>query len=233
MCERCARSAYAAPMADDVAPGADDEPSWLLAGPTAPDEVRRRYDDWAPEYDATLRAWGYDAPARAAALALDALGSDTSAHVLDAGCGTGLVGAAMRDQGFGGHVAGIDLSAASIDVAAGRQAYDSLGVADLQQPLDLGDGAFDAVVCVGVLSYVPDTEAIWREFARVTRRDGVVVCTQRADIWDERRCAEVLDRLERDGTWAVRHLSAPVAYMPGNADFGDEIGVRFLVARVR
>src|SRR5690606_31832717 len=36
------RATYDPVMADD----------WLLAGPTAPDEVRRHYDDWASSYDA-------------------------------------------------------------------------------------------------------------------------------------------------------------------------------------
>jgi hypothetical protein len=89
------------------------------------------------------------------------------------------------------------------------------------------------VLCVGVLTYVPDTEAIWREFARVVAPGGAIVCTQRADVWDERRCHATLDRLERDSTWTATHLSPPVDYMPGNADFGHEIGVRYLAARTR
>lgn len=214
-------------MAADPTP--DD--GWLLAGPTAPDDVRRHYDGWAGDYDAELAAWGYDAPARGAQLLRDHAAGATA--VLDAGCGTGLVGRALRDAGFAGHLTGIDLSVASLELAAGRAVYDELTTADLQQPLAFDDDRFDAAICIGVLTYVPDTEAIWRELARVTRAGGVVVCTQRQDVWDDRRCADTLDRLERDGTWAARHLSPPVDYMPGNPEFGHAIGVRYLVARVR
>lgn len=206
---------------------------WLLAGPTAPDDVRRHYDEWAWSYDASLAAWGYDAPSRGAALLTGSLTLGSRSVVLDAGCGTGLAGAALRSAGYEGRLEGIDLSDESLGVAGARSAYDDLAVADLQQPLTAPDDHYDAATCIGVLTYVPDTEAIWRELSRATRPGGVVVCTQRDDVWNERRCAEVLDRLERDGTWVALHLSPALAYMPGNPAFGHEIGVRYLVARVR
>jgi predicted TPR repeat methyltransferase len=207
--------------------------SWLLEGPTAPDEVRRRYDEWAGEYDQALHSWGYDAPTRAVELLLrDEPATGRPEIVLDAGCGTGLVGAAARAAGFRGRIVGIDLSPASLAVACERGVYDELAEGDLQRPLPFGSHSFDGALCVGVLSYVPDTASIWRELARVVRPGGIVVCTQRADVWDERGCDAVLDELEREGTWTVVHLSAPADYMPGNADFGHEIGVRYLAARI-
>jgi ubiquinone/menaquinone biosynthesis C-methylase UbiE len=221
------------PDAQDDAP---DDSGWLLAGPTSPDQVRAYYDGWAGEYDGALRAWGYDAPERAADLLLGALGGRATwagSSVLDAGCGTGLAGAALRAAGFDGRLVGLDLSPPSLEVAAGRAVYDELHVANLQEPLTVADRAFDALLCVGVLTYVPDTIAVWREFARVVAPGGAVVCTQRADVWCERRCHATLDLLERDGTWTAVHLSPEVDYMPGNADFGHEIGVRYLVARIR
>ena len=223
---------YGAAMSDA---DSDTDGSWLLDGPTTPDEVRARYDGWAGEYDDTLRAWGYDAPERSVRLLLDTLHTRgaRAACVLDAGCGTGLAGTALRAAGFDGRIVGFDLSPASLDVAAARAVYDDLVVANLQEPLSLPDDAADALLCVGVLTYVPDTEAVWREFARVVAPGGTIVCTQRADVWDERRCQATLDRLERDGTWTVINLGAPVGYMPGNADFGHEIGVRYLTARPR
>jgi predicted TPR repeat methyltransferase len=220
-------------MSDAAA--ADD--GWLLAGPTSPDQVRAYYDGWAGGYDESLGAWGYDAPERGAQLLVGMLriGREPAdgVTVLDAGCGTGLTGVALRAAGFTGRLVGVDLSPASLDHAAARSVYDELGVADLQEPLALGDGAVGALLCVGVLTYVPDTAAIWREFARVVGPGGVIVCTQRADVWDARGCSRVLDELEREGTWTAMHLSAPVDYLPGNADFGHEIGVRYLAARAR
>jgi predicted TPR repeat methyltransferase len=207
---------------------------WLVSGATAPEEVRGYYDAQASTYDALLASWGYDAPARVASLLMQWWpGGGTARTVLDAGCGTGLAGQALRDAGFDGTLLGVDLSPDSVALAAERGIYDEVVVGDLQQPLREPDDSVDAVVCVGVLTYVPDVAAIWGEFCRVTRPGGYVVLTQRDDIWRERRCNDVLGSLERVGRWAAVHLSPPASYLPGNADFGDEILVRYLAARVR
>ena len=79
---------------------------------------------------------------------------------------------------------------------ARRGAYDSLEQADLQRPLALEDDSADAVVCVGVMTYLPEVEKVWREFARVARPGGIVVVTQREDLWDDRECQAVVDRLD-------------------------------------
>jgi methyltransferase-like protein 27 len=211
-----------------------DSAGWLVAGSSSPDEVRQYYDELAAEYDTTLDAWGYAAPARAAELVLAGLNATAaSANVLDAGCGTGLAGAALRAAGYAGRLVGLDLSPASLERAAKRQVYDSLDTADLQRPLPIAENVFDAAMCVGVLTYVPDVSGIWRQFCRVVRPGGVVVCTQRDDLWRSRECDRALDELERDHRWTVFHLSTPQPYLPGNDDFGDRIGARFVAARVR
>ena len=207
---------------------------WLVSGSNSMDEVRGYYDDKAATYDATLASWGYDAPRRVAELLLGSLTNIPSPQtVLDAGCGTGLAGQALRDAGFTGRLLGVDLSPDSVALAIERRIYDEVLVGDLQQPLGYDVDSVDAVACVGVLTYVPDVAAIWGEFCRVTRPGGVVALTQRDDVWNKRRCNDVLHDLERDGRWVVVNLSPPASYLPGNADFGDEILVRYLAARVR
>ena len=207
---------------------------WLVSGSTSTDEVRGYYDEQAPTYDSTLASWGYDAPWRVAELLLRTLpAGDAPQTVLDAGCGTGLAGQALRDAGFTGRLLGVDLSPDSVMLAVERGIYDDVAVGDLQLPLEYDDDSFDGIVCVGVLTYVPDVAAIWDEFCRVTRTGGAIVVTQRDDLWRERRCNDVLHDLERNGRWTVVHLSPPASYLPGNTDFGDEILVRYLAARVR
>jgi predicted TPR repeat methyltransferase len=219
---------------DDVSYAHRVSDDWLARGSTASDDVRRYYDDLAASYDATLDSWGYAAPVHVAQLVMAALdGSGGGLTVLDAGCGTGLAGQALRDAGFAGRLLGVDLSPSSVALAAERGIYDEVVEGDLQGPLAYADHSVDLVVCVGVLTYVPDVAGIWGEFCRVTRPGGMVALTQRHDVWAERRCDDVLHDLERRGRWAVLHLSPPSSYLPGNAAFGDEILVRYLVARVR
>jgi predicted TPR repeat methyltransferase len=152
--------------------------------------------------------------------------------VLDVGCGTGLVGRELRARGFGGRVIGLDLSAASLEVAQESGAYDAIERADLQQPLSLEDDSVDAVVCVGVMTYLPDVEATWREFARVARPSGVLVATQREDLWAERDCQAILDRLRAEGRLASSDVVGPAPYLPDGYGGGDAVACYYLTAVV-
>jgi predicted TPR repeat methyltransferase len=89
--------------------------------------------------------------------------------LLDVGYGTGLVGKALRTLGRTARIKGLDISQTSLRVADQTGAYNQLEAADLQQPLTIGDNAFEVLVCVGVMTYLPDVEAVRREFARVVR----------------------------------------------------------------
>jgi len=203
---------------------------WLHQGTSDPREVADRYDEWAQSYDDDLTAWSYQAPtvvAEAVVTRHPAAGS-----VLDVGCGTGLVGRALRARGFAGEILGLDLSPASLEIARQHGAYDSLEQADLQQPLPIDDDSVDAVVCVGVMTYLPDVEAVWRELARVARPGGVVVATQREDLWQPRECQAVVDRLQGEGIWTPLEITGPAPYLPEGYGGTPEVGCYYLTARV-
>jgi predicted TPR repeat methyltransferase len=210
-------------------PSVNDD-GWLTAGPTDPAEVRAFYDEWANRYDADLADWDYRAPGRIADLLAEH--ADLGAGVLDAGCGTGLSGRALRDAGFTGAVIGVDLSASSLEVADASGAYTQVQVASLNAGLPFDDGSFGALACIGVLTYVPDVERAWREFCRLVADGGVVAFTQREDTWIERDCAATLDRLAADGVWAPIEVSDPEPYLPGLDDEMGDIGAHYVACRV-
>jgi predicted TPR repeat methyltransferase len=61
---------------------------------------------------------------------------ETDARILDAGCGTGLVGEILKCKGFD-DVVGIDFSPSMLDQAAEKGVYRSLELADLTQILHM------------------------------------------------------------------------------------------------
>lgn len=203
---------------------------WLDAGPSDPREVAERYDEWAQGYDDDLTSWSYQAPTVVAQTVLTR--HPDAATVLDVGCGTGLAGRALRAQGFAGRLRGLDISQASLEVARSSGAYDAVEQADLQQRLPLDDEAVDAVVCVGVMTYLPDVEAVWREFARVVRPGGHVVLTQREDLWEPRDCRAIVDRLQAEGVWIVVEVAGPAPYLPDGYGGTDEVHGYYLTARI-
>ena len=202
----------------------------LRQGTTDAGAVQTYYDDWADSYDTTLRGWDYRAPEDAADLLAPHLAA--GARVLDVGCGTGLLGQALHRRAAV-TLDGVDISAASLRRAQGRGLYARLLCHDLQKlPLPVADDAYDVAASVGVLTYIPDAEALLREMCRAVRRGGTITFTQRTDLWEERGFAPMIARLEGAGLWRCAHRSAPMPYLPGNAEFGDEIGVIHTLCRV-
>ena len=143
------------------------------------------YDKWAATYNDELRdeAQNYVAPVLVAQVALKSSNNSVKGVILDAGCGTGLVGQALAMAGAK-DINGLDLSLAMLTVANQTGAYRSLGQADLTQRIEKADGTYDIVTCVGTftLGHVGPDPAL-RELVRVTRRNGIVVATILEEIW--------------------------------------------------
>jgi SAM-dependent methyltransferase len=131
------------------------------------------YDSFAEAYSAETEANlinGYYA--RPAILAL--AGDVTGRRILDAGCGSGPLSAALRDRGA--IVTGIDSSAKMLELTRRRLGADApLYVADLGRPLPFTDGAFDDVIASLVLHYLEDWTSPLAELRRVLTPGGRLI----------------------------------------------------------
>jgi SAM-dependent methyltransferase len=161
---------------------------------------------------------------------VDANGADGATiegAVLDIGCGTGLTGLALRTLGV--HIIdGLDLSEASLAAAQSRGIYRSLQRHNFNESaLPFADNSYRAAECVGVMSYAHDPRALIVDACRVVQPGGCVVFSQRNDLWDQHNLAEVLNDLCAEGILTKATWSEPQPYMPGNADFADQILVLY------
>lgn len=106
-----------------------DRVEWTT-GAADTEDLARRYDAWADAYDHDLLdAEGYGA---VIARVEDAMlrHVEPAARVLELGCGTGLVGRALRKQGYS-RIDGLDLSDGMLERARQTGAYRSLRRANL------------------------------------------------------------------------------------------------------
>ncbi|WP_350276148.1 class I SAM-dependent methyltransferase [Kribbella sp. HUAS MG21] len=131
------------------------------------------YDEFAEAYSAdnevNLLNGYYERPAM-----VNLAGDVAGRRILDAGCGSGPLSAALRDKGA--IMSGFDLSAAMIDLARRRLGEDAdLIVADLAKPLPYGDAAFDDVVASLVLHYLEDWTEPLAELRRVLKPGGRLI----------------------------------------------------------
>jgi SAM-dependent methyltransferase len=193
----------------------------LGSTPKTADGAKQLYDEWASTYDAALESWGYPVPPRVAEV-LTSLGQTDASRILDLGCGTGLSGAALRTAGLGtkGGVVGTDISNESLEISRAKGLYADVCWADLEQPLPFDAESFDAIACVGVLSYVQSFDSLFPELARVLKPHGVFVTSHRTSLWDEdeRGCQTAANALVAAGAWTIESIGAPEAYMPNNPD---------------
>jgi len=124
--------------------------------------VQTLFDQYAPEFDAALvERLAYSVPERLLAAVL-ATGRESFAHVLDIGCGTGLMGERMRAAAS--FLEGMDISPEMLKRAEAKRIYDRLTVCDLQTVAELPKGA-DLVTAADVFMYIG---ALDRVFAMVS-----------------------------------------------------------------
>jgi SAM-dependent methyltransferase len=182
---------------------ADSSPAVDLArlyGAADLDALRGEYDRIAPLYDAGVgEEMAYASPRAVAAVARRLLEPD--GEVLDAGAGTGLLGAELARAGFR-RLDALDLSGGMLDEAARKSLYRDLRVGTLGERLDYETASYDGVVSAGVLTAGHAPASSLDELVRVTRPGGHVIFTLRSDTslpgFDEK-----IAELEQARRWAL------------------------------
>jgi predicted TPR repeat methyltransferase len=193
------------------------------------DDVTDYDDNWASDYNETLAEWRYDAPQQAASMHVEQLSPESV--ILDAGYGTGLSGRALHSDGFTA-VDGVDISHRPLKIDGMSGAYNNLCVIDMQRlPLPIPDNQYDGLVCVGVLIYLTDGAGTLREYTRIVRSRGIIVFSQRSDLFKERKFRSVLKGLSDEGMITHVRISEPRPYLPGNEEFGDKILAHYISYR--
>jgi SAM-dependent methyltransferase len=188
------------------------------------------YDEWAPSYnkDVSDVSQVYVAPRLVARIALRFLGNEDEngpVSILDAGCGTGLVGQSLavlsKDTSRGLlpaiEIDGADLSPSMLKVARTTGVYRALTTVDLTQAINKPGDSYGIITCCGTFTHghVGPDPAL-RELVRLAKPGGHVVATVVHDIW-ERGFSREVTGIEMDGL--ARIVSAEVEdYRRGAGD---------------
>lgn len=192
---------------------------------TGSDENAKLYDDWAGNYTNDVKSWGYVAPEKVAALLKEHVSSTSVAtmKILDAGGGDGLSGMALKQSGFK-EITGIDISPEMVTLAKTHGCYAQADVVDLNKPMTMyTTNQFDAITCVGVMTYLDPEGPTLEEFCRVTKPGGLICYTNRTDKLDKWKAAE--DKMTKAGKWKVVKICDPMPYLPNNPEFGTKVQV--------
>ena len=145
-------------------------------------QVEGLFDEYAATFeDSLVRKLGYTVPAQIeATLTRDHAGEDgsVSRHLaVDLGCGTGLVGAALRSR-CRGRLVGCDLSSGMVAEARKKQdVFDALEASDcvafLRRRIECGSA--DLIAAADVLIYLRDLSDLFAAAAAALRPGGLFV----------------------------------------------------------
>ncbi len=181
---------------------------------TRPEEIAQIYDAWAESYDADMAKVGYRHPAICLAHLARHVAKGEG-PVLDAGCGTGLIGEWLAICGYR-DAHGLDLSEGMLKMATGKQVYASLTRAALGTALPFPDHHFAAIVSAGVFTTGHVGAEGLDDLLRICRPGGVIVLTVKDGLWQGGFSARVA-ALEAAGRLTLTDDTGPYVSMPGEA----------------
>ena len=167
---------------------------------TNQEELEELYRVWADNYDHdVVEVIGYVGHSITTELLLKYVDNSKS-KILDAGCGTGLVGEILFEKNFN-NIFGIDFSQTMLDKALEKNVYQSLGLVDLTKKLTFKDNTFDAIVCAGTFTCGHVGPEALLEMVRVTKTGGYISFTVRDQEWDLLPYEQTIKELEDKNLW--------------------------------
>lgn len=169
------------------------------------DSSRDIYDDWSDNYDShLLEEFGYISPEVAAQTLSDEIEASDVA-IIDYGCGTGLVGQSLNQQGFL-TIDGIDISAGMLEQARAKQVYRNLVCGDLTTRIELDDAIYDAATCIGSMGAGHVGTQHLPELLRPLKAEGLFIIILNGAYYISGGFEQAFRQLESDGSWRIRRL---------------------------
>jgi len=169
------------------------------------EKVLDYYINWTQDnqYDQDMVDWNYTGPKNAVNI-FNNYAQDKSMYILDAGCGTGLVGKELQKKGFSNFI-GLDFSQEMLDLVP-RGLYEKLELVDLNVPLNYKNDNFDAIICVGTFTYGHVKAHSLDEFLRIVKKRGLICFTINEGIYKEYKFDIKISELEKNQKWEVLEL---------------------------
>jgi predicted TPR repeat methyltransferase len=168
--------------------------------------IDRHYAICADRWNGTAGPYPY----RGAQLVADRVSGDRL-DILDAGCGTGLVGALVRERAR--RLVGVDLSATMLDLARPKNVYDELHQGDMIAFMRGRPQGCDVVTCAATLIHFGDLTPAFGAVASTLRTGGTFVFTAFPHERDADFSVAALDGLGQGGCFVHgrRHIADTAA----------------------
>ena len=172
---------------------------------TTSEELLKYYQDWTKKnkYNQDMVNWKYTAP-QETVLVLKKYALNNKCKILDAGCGTGLVGIELKKCGYS-DIDGVDFSQNMLDLIP-QGIYKKIEKVDLNKPLKFKTNMYDVVMCVGTFTYGHVKPQALDELIRITKNGGLICFTINEGIYEEYGFDNKIKELTNNKLWNVKEF---------------------------
>ncbi len=170
-----------------------------------PEELLKYYQDWTDnnKYNKDMVDWNYTAPQETVSV-LKKYALNKNSKILDAGCGTGLVGIELKKYGYS-NIDGIDFSQNMLDLVP-QGIYKMIEKIDLNKLLKFKTNIYDIVMCVGTFTYGHVKPRALDELIRITKDKGLICFTVNEGIYEEYGFDKKIKELSDKKYWKVKEF---------------------------
>jgi ubiquinone/menaquinone biosynthesis C-methylase UbiE len=121
--------------------------------------------------------------------------------ILDAGCGTGLVGIELKKKGFQ-NFDGADFSQKMLDLVP-KNIYQNLFKIDLNKKIDIKDNTYEGITCVGTFTFGHVNPPSLDEMVRICKTGSLICFTINIGIYEEYGFDKKIKELEDKNSWKI------------------------------
>jgi SAM-dependent methyltransferase len=185
------------------------KPKSLVDGIGNQNVTKKYYDDWATNYDITLKKWKYKAPLKAVSVLLNI--RKKFDYCLDLACGTGMFGEEIKKQFKNITIDGCDISSHSFEKKINFSHQ------------------YDVVSMIGSMTYCKKPRVLFSLINKYLKKKGIFIFTHRIDLWQKQNFDKLLEEFNK--YFSIEYRSRPLNYLPKNRDFSDQIKIRIIVLK--
>jgi len=168
-------------------------------------DVMKYYDEWGikNKYDQDMVDWNYTGPKETVNV-FKKYALNKNIKILDAGCGTGLVGVELKKYNYL-NIDGADLSKKLLDLVP-KGYYKKLVQTDLNKPINADDNTYGGILCVGTFTYGHVKPQALDEFIRIAANKSLICFTINEGIYEEYGFDKKIKELSDKGCWSMKEF---------------------------
>ena len=168
-------------------------------------ELLKYYQNWTDnnKYNKDMVDWNYTAPQETVSVMKKYVFNKNS-KILDAGCGTGLVGIELKKYGYT-NIEGVDFSQNMLDLVP-QGIYKKIEKVDLNEILKFKTNIYDVVMCVGTFTYGHVKPQALDELIRITKNKGLICFTVNEGIYEEYGFDNKIKKLSDNKSWKIKEF---------------------------